>query len=108
LIIHSPKLAVIANGEYQTSVGFALGETICFESLKFITDRFGNLSLSPEGNDSGNVFMYRENLDWKYQDSLSSPLRVQLAIEGPHCSICAVKCTNGRGSQSGLEMEECS
>jgi hypothetical protein len=73
-MVHSLKLAVIANGEHQTSVGFALGETICFRTLEFITDRFDSLSLSPKRNDSANVFMYRENLDWNDQDPLSSPL----------------------------------
>jgi hypothetical protein len=34
-----------------------LGKTICFESLKFTVDRFGNPSLSPEGNDSVIVFI---------------------------------------------------
>jgi hypothetical protein len=40
-----------------TSIGLTLDETICFESLVFITDRFGNLSLSPEGNDSGIILV---------------------------------------------------
>jgi hypothetical protein len=35
----------------------AWGETIHFENLEFITDRFDNLSFSLEGNDSGAVFV---------------------------------------------------
>jgi hypothetical protein len=57
LIVHSPKIAIVANGKHQTSVGFTLGETIHFGSLVFIADHFGNLSLSPEGNDSCAIFM---------------------------------------------------
>jgi hypothetical protein len=56
-IVHSPKLIIIIDGNRQTDIGFALGETICFGSLKFITDHFSNLNLSPEGNDSGVVFL---------------------------------------------------
>jgi hypothetical protein len=37
--------------------GFALGETIRFGSLEFIANRFSSLGLSPEGNDSGTVFV---------------------------------------------------
>jgi hypothetical protein len=33
------------------------GETIYFGSLEFTTDRFGKLSLSMEGNDSGAKFV---------------------------------------------------
>jgi hypothetical protein len=56
-MIHSPKLIVVANGEHQTGVGFTLGETIRFEGLEFIADRFSSLSLSPEGKDLSVVFM---------------------------------------------------
>jgi hypothetical protein len=54
---YSPKLTSIANGNNLTSVGLTPGETICFGILEFITDRFGDLSLSPEGNDSGAMFI---------------------------------------------------
>jgi hypothetical protein len=52
-MIYSPKLTFVANGNNSTDVELAPDETIWFESLLFTTDRFGNLSLSPEGNDSG-------------------------------------------------------
>jgi hypothetical protein len=55
-MIQLAKLFVV-NDEHQTDVGFTLDETICFGSLEFIADCFGNLSLSPEGNDSGTVFV---------------------------------------------------
>jgi hypothetical protein len=56
-IVYSLKLTFVANGNNLTSTGLAPGETICFGSLEFTTDRFGNLSLSPEGNDPGTVFV---------------------------------------------------
>jgi hypothetical protein len=40
-----------------TSVEFTSGKTIRFGSFEFIADRFGDLSLSPEGNDSGVIFV---------------------------------------------------
>jgi hypothetical protein len=57
LMIHSPKPTIIANNNNLTGIGFAWGETIRFGSLEFIANRFGNLSISPEGNDSDAVFM---------------------------------------------------
>jgi hypothetical protein len=57
LMVHSLKLAVIANGECQTGIRFAIGETIRFGSLQFIADRSSSLSLSPEGNDSDAIFV---------------------------------------------------
>jgi hypothetical protein len=56
-MVHSPKLTVVTNGEYQTDIGFALDETILFGSFEFIADRFGRPSLSPKGNDSGAAFV---------------------------------------------------
>jgi hypothetical protein len=56
-MLHSQKLTTVTNSNHQTSVGFILGETIYFWRLEFITDRFANLSLSPEGNDSGAISM---------------------------------------------------
>jgi hypothetical protein len=56
-MVHSPKPTIVADGNHHNGVGFILGETICFGSLEFITDRFSSLSLSPEGNDLGVVFM---------------------------------------------------
>jgi hypothetical protein len=58
LMVHSSTLIVVAaNGKHQTGGGFTLDETIRFGSLKFITNHFGNLSLSDEENDSVTVFM---------------------------------------------------
>jgi hypothetical protein len=56
-MVHSPKLAVITDGEHLTSVSFTHGESICFGSLEFIADYFGNLSLSDEGKVSCVVIM---------------------------------------------------
>jgi hypothetical protein len=43
LMVHPPKLTVITDGMHQTDGSFTLGEIVCFRSLKFIIDRFGNL-----------------------------------------------------------------
>jgi hypothetical protein len=56
-MVHSSKLAVIADGEHRISVSFTHGETIHFESLEFSADHFGNLSLSDEEKASGTVFV---------------------------------------------------
>jgi hypothetical protein len=56
-IVYSLKLTFVANGNNLTSTRLTPGETICFGSLEFIAGRFGNLSLSPEGNDPGTVFV---------------------------------------------------
>jgi hypothetical protein len=42
-----PKLLFMTNTNNPTSVGLALGSTIHFGSLEFISNRFGHLSLSP-------------------------------------------------------------
>jgi hypothetical protein len=55
-MVHSPKL-VVADGKHQTGGGFTLGEIICFGSLEFITDCFGNFGLSNEGNVIGIVLV---------------------------------------------------
>jgi hypothetical protein len=52
-MVHSPKLTLVAHDKNLSDIGFTSGETIWFGSLEFTTDRFGNHSLSPEGNDSG-------------------------------------------------------
>jgi hypothetical protein len=57
LMVYSLKLTFIANGNNWTGVGLFPSETIWFGSLEFTVDRFSNLSLSPEGNDSGIVFI---------------------------------------------------
>jgi hypothetical protein len=56
-MVHSLKFTFVANGNNLSSVGIALGETICFGSFEFTTDSFCNLSLSPEGNDLGTIFV---------------------------------------------------
>jgi hypothetical protein len=56
-MVYSPKLTFIANCNNSTDIGLAPGETICFGSLEFTADRFGCLSLSPKGQDSGTVFV---------------------------------------------------
>jgi hypothetical protein len=42
-------LVITADEECLTCCGFSLGETIHFESLEFITNYFGSLSLSLRG-----------------------------------------------------------
>jgi hypothetical protein len=56
-MVHSLRLVVITDINYQNGVGFALGETIRFGSMVFIINHFNNLSLSPGGIDSGAAFM---------------------------------------------------
>jgi hypothetical protein len=58
-MVHSPKLTVIVNGKHQTSVGFITDgkHQIFFGGLEFITYHFSRLSFSPDGNDSGTVFV---------------------------------------------------
>jgi hypothetical protein len=56
-MVHSPKPAILADGEHLTEVNFTHGETIRFGSLEFIADRFDNLSLSDKGKDSDTVFV---------------------------------------------------
>jgi hypothetical protein len=51
-MVPSPKAIIIADDNTLIGVGFTLGKTIHFGSLEFIAERFGNLSLSPEGNNS--------------------------------------------------------
>jgi hypothetical protein len=56
-MVYSLKLTIVANGNNPTNVGLTSGETICFGSLEFIIDRFGNPSLSLKGNDSDAMFV---------------------------------------------------
>jgi hypothetical protein len=56
-MVHSPKPTIIADGNHQTGARFASGGTIRLGSLEFIVDCFANLSLYPEGNDSGAFFV---------------------------------------------------
>jgi hypothetical protein len=56
-MVISSKLSFIANGNNPTSVGLAPGQTIHFGSLEFTVDHLGRLSLSPEEDDSGAIFI---------------------------------------------------
>jgi hypothetical protein len=47
LMVPSSALTVVANDECLSCGGFSLSETICFGSLEFTTDCFGDQSLSP-------------------------------------------------------------
>jgi hypothetical protein len=57
LMVHSPKPIIVANDNNLTGMGFTLGETIYYGRLEFNADHFVDLTLSPEGNDSGTIFM---------------------------------------------------
>jgi hypothetical protein len=56
-IVHLLKSVVIIDGSNLIGIELTWGETIRFGNQEFIADRFDNLSLSPEGNDSGAVFV---------------------------------------------------
>jgi hypothetical protein len=56
-MVSSLKLTFVANGNNTAGVGFTLGEIICLGSLEFTANHFVNQSLSPEGNDSGAIFI---------------------------------------------------
>jgi hypothetical protein len=56
-MVPSSVITIAADSERLMSGGFSLGETIHLGSLKFITDYFGSLSLSPRRGDSGATFM---------------------------------------------------
>jgi hypothetical protein len=49
-MVPSSALTVAADGERLSCNVFSLGETIRFESLKLITNRFGSLSHSSVGD----------------------------------------------------------
>jgi hypothetical protein len=57
LMVYLPKLTFIANRNNPTDVGLTPGETISFGSLELTIDCFGRLSLSPERDDSGALFI---------------------------------------------------
>jgi hypothetical protein len=56
-MVHSSVLAFSTDGERLMCGGFSLAETVHFGSLEFITDCFGNQSLSHGRNDSRAAFM---------------------------------------------------
>jgi hypothetical protein len=56
-MVPSSVLADATVCDHLSCGGFSLGETICFGSLEFITDRFGGLSLSPIGDGSDSIVM---------------------------------------------------
>jgi hypothetical protein len=49
-MVPSSALIIATDGERLSCGGFSLSETIHFGSLKFITDNFSSLSLSPLGD----------------------------------------------------------
>jgi hypothetical protein len=57
LMVPSSALIVATDGECLSCGDFSLGETICFGSLEFITDRFSGLSLFPMGDGSDTIIM---------------------------------------------------
>jgi hypothetical protein len=57
LMVPSPNLSFVSNGNHTIGIGLALGSTIRFGSLDFTTDHFGRLSFSPQESDSSIVFI---------------------------------------------------
>jgi hypothetical protein len=89
-MVYSPKLTFIANGNNSTGIGLAPGETIYFGSLEFTVDHFGRLSLSPNGEDSGAIFV---GMVHSGSSSLHTALK-ELSDEA--------NATSGEGGSSGL------
>jgi hypothetical protein len=56
-MVHLLKPTVTTSGSNILGIELAWGETIRSRNLEFIADRFNNLSLFPEGSDSGAVFV---------------------------------------------------
>jgi hypothetical protein len=56
-MVPSSVLTIAVDVVLLLCIYFSLGETIRFESLEFVTDRFGGLSLSPMGNGSDTIIM---------------------------------------------------
>jgi hypothetical protein len=56
-MVYSLKITFVANSDNSTGVRLVPGGIIYFGSLEFTADYFGNLSLSPKGNDLGVVFV---------------------------------------------------
>jgi hypothetical protein len=57
LMVPASVLTVAAGGECLLCGGFSRGKTIRFESLEFIADHFGGMSLSPMWDGSNAVVM---------------------------------------------------
>jgi hypothetical protein len=57
LMVPSSVLTIVVDSERLSSDVFSFGETIHFGSLKFITDRFGGLSISSIGDSLGVTIM---------------------------------------------------
>jgi hypothetical protein len=57
LMVPSSAITVTANGEHLMCGGFSLDESICFVSLEFIANVFGDLSLSPRWDGSDATIM---------------------------------------------------
>jgi hypothetical protein len=56
-MVTSSSITVTANGECLAYVGFSLGETVCLGNFEFITNYFGDLSLSPRRGDEGTAMV---------------------------------------------------
>jgi hypothetical protein len=56
-MVPSSALIIATDGERLPCGGFSLNETIRFGSLKFITNCFGGLSLSPRGDSTDAAIM---------------------------------------------------
>jgi hypothetical protein len=56
-MVHLSQPTIITDSSNLFDIELTRGEIIPFENLEFIADHFDNQSFSPEGNDSGAVFM---------------------------------------------------
>jgi hypothetical protein len=56
-MVPSPKLSFITNNNNPTEISLAPGSTIHFSNLEFITDHCGHLSLSPQEQGLGAMFI---------------------------------------------------
>ena len=54
---HSLVLTIAADGELRTSLNFTSGEIFRFGSMEFTANRFGRLSISSDGDNSGARFV---------------------------------------------------
>jgi hypothetical protein len=56
-MVPSSSIAIAADSEYLTCGGFSLNEPVCLGNFEFITDYFGDLSLSTRRGDEGTAFV---------------------------------------------------